>query len=121
MNISNGINFSGSNSDTLRLNAVPTAWYGRKYRCLVNNSNFSRTYILKFVCNWTGLLSTAWETAGNWSCGIIPDLNTDVMINTGMPYYPVVNVNTSCRSLLITNGASNVSVKTGAKLTLTGK
>lgn len=43
--ISNGGNFSGSNSQALQISNVPAAWNGRQYRCLVDG-NVSRLYRL---------------------------------------------------------------------------
>jgi murein DD-endopeptidase MepM/ murein hydrolase activator NlpD len=120
VNIVAGANFSGITADTLHINNPATSWYGRKFRCLVNNTSFSRKYVLKFVSNWTGFISTAWETPANWSCGIVPDANTDVIINAGMPYYPAVNSNTSCRSVQSSGASSSLTVKTGVVLTLPG-
>lgn len=119
-NITNNSNFSGTLSDTLRISNPPTAWYGYRYRCLVNNVNFSKKYVLRFTSNWTGFTSSAWEIATNWSCGKVPDANTDVKINTGMPYYPVVNANTSCRSVETVGASSMLTIKTGVALTLAG-
>src|SRR5205085_4644023 len=39
---------------------------------------------------WTGALYTAWENMGNWSCGTLPDANTDITISAGLPNYPVI-------------------------------
>ncbi|MEP7165684.1 MAG: hypothetical protein ABI741_13375 [Ferruginibacter sp.] len=67
---------------------------------------------------WTGIVSTAWEDPANWSNGKVPDENTDVSINTGVPNYPVVNnFNATCRSLNVKTGVS-VLVKTGYTLTV---
>ena len=64
---------------------------------------------------WTGAVSTAWEDPLNWSNGKVPDDNTDVTINTGLPRYPVVNSNANCRSLNA-KPTTTVLVKTGYTL-----
>ena len=64
---------------------------------------------------WTGAISTAWEDAGNWSNGVIPDSNTDVTINTGVPNYPIVNSIAICRKLNVKPG-STVTVKSGFEI-----
>lgn len=64
---------------------------------------------------WTGAVSTAWEDPLNWSSAAVPDGNSNVTINTGVPNYPVVNSNAVCRSLKIQPGATFL-VKTGFKL-----
>ena len=61
---------------------------------------------------WTGAVSKAWEDPLNWSNAAVPDANTNVTINNGMPRYPEVNSNAVCRSLDVKTGAS-ITVKTG--------
>lgn len=65
--------------------------------------------------NWTGAVSTAWEDPGNWSCGVIPDANTNVFINSGTV---VVNSIGVCGSLTVMSGV-NFTIKTGYKLIVT--
>jgi len=60
---------------------------------------------------WTGAVSTAWHTAGNWYCGSIPTISTDVIIATGLPRYPLVSSGTMT--------ARNITIQTGASLTVT--
>lgn len=64
---------------------------------------------------WTGAVSTAWEDPLNWNSGAVPDGNSNVTINSGVPRYPVVNSNAICRSLKIQPGATFL-VKTGFNL-----
>ncbi len=94
-NIINAVNYSGVNSVSLNLVNIPSSWYGYKYRCVVSGNN-SKVVTIKFVNRWTGAINTTWELAGNWSCGSVPDINTDVIISSG----PVIlNSNTVIRSL----------------------
>lgn len=55
------------------------------------------------VCTWTGIVSDAWENAGNWSCGFVPNSNTVVIINSGTV---VLNSNATIWSLSLAPGAS---------------
>lgn len=64
---------------------------------------------------WTGAVSTAWEDPLNWSNNIVPDENTNVIINTGLPRYPVINSNAVCRTIDSKTGTT-VLVKTGFTL-----
>jgi dienelactone hydrolase len=64
---------------------------------------------------WTGAVNTAWENSGNWSCGLIPDCNTDVFINSGTL---VVNSNAVCRTLSLMPGV-NFNINTGFIFTIT--
>jgi len=118
-NIVNGINYNGANKNTLQLTGLPTSYTGYKYRCVVNGVNSSEN-ILQFRNTWTGASSTNWFAAGNWSCGVVPDQYTDVIILSGQPRYPVINSNTSIRSLSVFNSA-NVTLLTGILLDIKGR
>ena len=74
------------------------------------------------ACNfnyWTGAATAAWENQLNWSCGIIPNSTTNVMIGPGKPNYPQINSMAFCKSLFNTSGTS-VNVNTGFKLEIVG-
>lgn len=113
-NISDNNNYNGTNSRTLQLNTIPSSWYGYQYKCLVDG-NSSNLFVIKFVNNWIGAGSTTWEDPANWSCGVIPDANTDVVISSGTV---VLNSNASCRSLKVNTSAS-FNVSAGYTLTVT--
>ncbi len=122
-NLTNGAVYQNVTSDSIRLVNPPTSWYGYKYRCFVTegaNTYYSDEYALKFGARWTGAVDNNWQTAGNWSCGSVPDQYTDVTIAAGSPRYPLVNLNVSCRSLTLSSGGS-VTVQTGSNITLTGR
>ncbi len=118
-NITDNSNYSGVTLKTVNLTNLPTAWAGYKYRCIVNGVA-SNVFKLSFSNTWFGTQSTAWETAANWSCGTIPDVYTDVIINAGSPNNPIINANTSCRSITA-NAASLLTIKAGINLILLGK
>ena len=105
--ISNGTVYSGTINDTLVLINAPGSMNGYLYRCAVTNGslNYSTEYTLQFANIWTGILSTAWENPGNWSCGVLPDSNTDVIINSNANNYPVVNSHTLVRSMRVNTNA----------------
>lgn len=119
-NLTNAVPYSTVTSNSLTLTAPATTLYGYKYRCLVNGNTYSNIFTLKFASEWTGAASTAWETTGNWSCGAVPDANTDVYISPGKPNYPIVNSTRSVRSVHLLNGTT-MSVATTRQLTITGK
>ncbi|MFT3681431.1 MAG: FG-GAP-like repeat-containing protein [Ferruginibacter sp.] len=112
--IADNINYSGTNTATLQINNISSAWYGYQYRCIAGNTT-SKIFELKFTNTWTGAVSDAWENAANWSCTAVPDANTDVIINTGNV---TVNSDVSCRSITI-SPLANLTVNTGHKLTVT--
>ncbi len=62
--------------------------------------------------NWTGNVSTTWENPANWGEGIVPTATSIVIIPIGKIRYPIVNVNTSIKSLKLEHSTS-VIVKTG--------
>ena len=68
---------------------------------------------------WTGAVSTAWETSGNWSCNAVPDETTDVTLPTGLTNYPVVSSSAVCRKLTQPSGTS-VRVNSGFSLRVAG-
>ena len=115
--------YSGASTRLLLLNSIPANFYGYKYRFVqTNGSNTvnSTPIELKFTSTWTGAVSNAWEDAGNWSCGIVPDQYIDANINAGVTNFPVINSNAACHSLQTAPGAS-VTVKSGFKLTVVGQ
>jgi hypothetical protein len=114
VNIANGTTYSGVTTRFLQLNNIPASFYGYQYRCQVDGAGFSNTLSLKFTSYWKGAISKAWENPANWSCGNVPDMNTDVVIQTASNT-PELSSNAVCRSLTLNNGAV-VTVKTGFKL-----
>ena len=117
VNISNGGAYIGVGTKTLTITNAPGNLYGYKFRCVVNGVTFSQEYTLKFNALWQGNVSNVWENTANWSCGVLPDVFTDVVLNAGKPNYPLVNSNTSVRSLTANPGAT-ITVKTGFTLTI---
>jgi hypothetical protein len=61
---------------------------------------------------WTGASSTAWSTAGNWSCGSVPTSAINVLIPTGLTNYPVLSSGTGT--------VNNLTIQAGATLTVSG-
>jgi hypothetical protein len=101
-NISDNSYYSGTHSVILNLNNIPSGWYGYRYRCVTDGVN-GDIYSLQFYNSWTGAAAnTQWEDPANWSCGAVPDSNTDVVINFGTV---TLNSNVTVRSLLVKAGA----------------
>ena len=112
-NILNNSNYSGVNTVSLHLSNIPSSWYGYKYHCIVDG-NISNPFALKFSNTWIGAVSSAWENPLNWSCGNLPDNNTDVLINTGNV---LISSNNTIRTLAVNTGAS-VTIAIGFNLTI---
>jgi hypothetical protein len=68
---------------------------------------------------WLGITDN-WATASNWSSGTVPTGCTDVIINSGTPFMPVLSANGICHTLTLNNGAS-VQVNSNVQLVITGQ
>jgi hypothetical protein len=68
---------------------------------------------------WTGTVSTAWENAANWSCGSVPDINTEVHIDAGAPNYPVISSIANCKKIFTAAGAT-LTIIPGYRLNVAG-
>jgi ELWxxDGT repeat protein len=101
-NITNSSPYTGTNTATLTISNAPDTLYGYQYRCKVG-SNYSDTTTIKYVNKWTGAANNLWNNPANWSCAIIPTINTDIVISQGSC---TLNTNGSCRSLKVAPGAS---------------
>lgn len=106
--------YSGSNSSSLLLKAIHSSWNGYQYKCVVDGVN-AKAFVLSFKNEWVGAPGADWNNAQNWSCGAVPDANTDVTINSGNV---IISSNTFCRSLTVRPDAT-ITVKPGYKLTVT--
>jgi PKD repeat protein len=58
-----------------------------------------------------------WNTAANWNDNAVPAITTDVLINGGLTYYPVLSTSGTCHDLEIRDGAT-VTVNPGGNLTV---
>ena len=82
------------------------------------NTNLTLTEFGQFTVSnnkakgWIGVFSTAWDNPFNWGSGIVPLEIDDVIIPANTTYQPIVNINTSIRSLILQEGA-NIMVETG--------
>jgi hypothetical protein len=125
--ITDGPHYSGTGTTTLQIINPSSAWYGYKYRYisnLINQSPQSPVYVLKFANRWTGGFNGNWENPANWSCGKVPDANTDVTIGTTTiggstgPSNIIVGANSICRTLTVLPGGNTVTVLPGVTLTV---
>ena len=100
--ITDGGNYSGANTTSLNLSNAPSSFYGYKYRCSVNGIKCNPV-TLTFTSTWTGTANTSWENPKNWTCGQVPDANTDVIVNAGTV---IVKSNRAVRSLHLGTGVT---------------
>lgn len=123
--ISDGPHYNGTGTANLQLINLPSAWYGYKYRYVVNGNQYSRVYKIKFTNTWRGTVNNSWENPANWSCGVVPDANTDVTVGTTTiggstgPSNIIVGANSSCHALTVLPGGNTVTVLPGFTLTVT--
>ncbi len=116
-NIFDNSDYAGTGTKQLQLKNLPSSFYGYQYRCIVNNFSPSDAISLKFISYWNGSVSKAWEDPANWTCGNIPDANTDVVIQSSSNT-PEVNSMATCRSTIV-NPGTTIKVKAGYKLNIT--
>ncbi|MCW3110545.1 MAG: hypothetical protein JWQ09_5051 [Segetibacter sp.] len=116
-NLTDNANYTGTNTITLGLNNIPSAWSGYLYRCLING-NYSSVYSLRFRDYLSANSTINWEDLAKWSCiEKLPDANTDVIITSGTV---ILNSSTSVKSITLGPGA-NLIIQPGQTLTITGK
>jgi chitinase len=75
--------------------------------------NFQRIFNSPNV--WTGAISNAWENPANWSKNVVPDSNTNVIINSGNV---MLNSNGFCKTITISSTA-HLTVNINFILTIT--
>jgi hypothetical protein len=112
-NLANDGIHSGVTTPILTFNNLPTAWTGSKYRCIVNTGT-SKVFTVKFLNRWTGIVSSFWENPNNWSCNVVPDHNTTVIISAGTV---VLHTSTTIHSLILSPGV-NLTINPGVNLTV---
>ena len=109
--------FSGTQTSTLGISNLPLSQYGTQIRCVVNGTISGPAYTIQFGSLWTGSASNQWSVAANWSCGAVPTLQTDAIINGGAPF-PVVDIpNAEVRRVVLRTGAQ-IQITPGMNLTI---
>lgn len=119
VNIVNGIRYSGANTASLQLINLPTSFSGYKYRCVTDGVT-GPANMVRFTNSWNGNTSANWFLAANWSCGLVPDQYTDVIIPGGLSLYPTINANTAIKSISLHPGTM-VTLANAVLLEIKGK
>lgn len=119
INLSDDAYYSGSNTATLEMLYIPSSNSGYKYRCVTDGVQGAAN-ILRFSNSWMGTVDNDWFLSDNWSCGIVPDQFTDVIIPGGLINYPLINANAAVRKINIYPGAT-VTLMSGIKFDVKGK
>lgn len=68
---------------------------------------------------WNGSQSSDWDNAANWNCGKLPQKGSTVIISSGAPNYPKVNINFEINKLILDKKAS-ITVQPGIKFNING-
>jgi len=86
-----------------------TTWYRRVATLggCTGPSNAKAITILQ-ASSWNGRSSVNWDDVNNWCGGVVPTIDTDVVIPAGILFPPTVSSATTalCRNLTIDNGAT---------------
>jgi hypothetical protein len=123
VDIAAGVLFSNTTTPKLTVINPANITTGTKYRCKITNGitiTYSTENTLRFYNRWLGAADNSWLNPINWSCGVVPDQYTDVIIPTGKLTYPITNVNGSIRKLQSETG-SNITIATGSNLIIVGQ
>jgi hypothetical protein len=77
-----------------------------------------RTLALTYVANntWTGASNSQWHNTANWSCGMLPTVNTDVVIPVTANSPVISTAGTAAKNLTINHALG----MTGGTLTVSG-
>jgi hypothetical protein len=118
-NISDNFIYEGTATENLQLINLPVYFTGYKYRCIVDGAP-GNINVVRFTNVWNGSVDSNWFVANNWSCAIVPDQFTDVIIPGNLSIYPVINTDAAVRRISAHPNA-NVTIATGAKLNIAGR
>ena len=69
---------------------------------------------------WNGIVSDTWENPANWNCNVLPNINSNVIISSGLSHYPTVNSSTEIKRLECKPGTS-VIINPGVILKVNGQ
>ncbi|MFN5628770.1 MAG: hypothetical protein ACK48W_05735, partial [Bacteroidota bacterium] len=115
----NGLNISGATgltytTSTLANNDVISCVMTSNAACQTASTSTSNniTITISSAGVWLGTTNSNWATTSNWCSGAVPISTTDVNISTGTPFQPQLSANSFC---------NNLSIGTGANLTLNGQ
>ena len=121
------VNVTGGNGATTNTYATPALTETTYYRAVATSgsctvaTSAAAIVTVSNTNNWTGDLSTDWNTNGNWSCNKIPNTLIDANIPiTGSGRYPVLASGTGiCRNINIASGA-NITISNSGIIEIAG-
>ena len=122
VDIANGASYNNVGTNKLTVINPPGTATGTMFRCKVTTNTgvvYSSVTILRFYNRWLGSANNNWQNAANWSCGVLPNQYTDVIVPSAKTIYPLTNVSGTIRRLQAENGSS-VTVGVGNSLIILG-
>jgi hypothetical protein len=78
--------------------------------CFTTSNSVAVTIDNACAYTWVGTISTDWNTASNWSQGVVPTNANSVVIPSGTPFAPTISASTST--------AGGMTISTGATVTI---
>lgn len=110
--ITNGGVYSGATSNTLTITGATTGMSAYAYRCAITGTcgsvtSNSASLTVSTLGQWLGTTSSSWANTANWGCAMLPIGTTNVAINSGATFMPIIDIsNAICNDLTIASGAS---------------
>lgn len=112
---------SPSSTPTFELSSVTADMSGTRYRVVVNSSGeclygVSEPIVLTVQGDtglWTGVADDSWSNPENWTCNIIPDSSTSVIIPSDSPNFPVIGEG-------IYGHSADITIEVNSSLTVSG-
>jgi hypothetical protein len=83
-------------------------------------ANLVNLSICGAVMKWNGNSNNAWGNAANWDCGVVPGINSIVIIPGGLLRYPIIFISTEIKSIELQSGSS-ITVVPGVLFKLNGQ
>jgi hypothetical protein len=100
-----------------------TAWFKRIItdgNSISDTSNAIQITVNK-SSTWVGATSNAWGVASNWSTNVVPVSASNVFINSGVPFMPLISDGGRvCNNITIANGGALTINNTNSNLTIYG-
>ncbi len=105
---------------------------GQTYYILLDDENTTagtHTFYLSLTTpagSWLGTVSNDWYNPLNWSAGLVPISTTNVTINTGYTYYPIIGSGTAYCNSITTGPGTLLKINAGdlivsGDMTITGQ
>lgn len=118
-------NINGATAASYNIASTTKSMNGNQYRVVLTGgcgfliSNASLLTVEQ-TGDWKGTTSSAWATASNWGCGVLPTSTTNVLIPATAPNMPVLSANATIGSLTIENNATITLSGAAVTLNVTG-